>query len=658
MKRMNYGDPPPKTTCHVLERAAKSLLKQLRNSNHRSITHQFSSLHAKMKEDLNCTTERRNVTTSYPPTYQYSFFGWWWNRKRKNYPVRDDIPSLHRKAPKFGRSWTGLSMALIVVLSFISTFYSSIIIVRDYGLRGGPPKSPSATGIQYLTGSRNLARQKSDALQRNRSSSMESNHYRPNNRLRTFPKWGATIEEENSVGLSLEPMLDFLFTSSAYITPMSSVGNKHMLTNSSNRTSYRPILNLAWTETLYLVEPGGTLWTSQKHRDVQNVSGKPKVERRFNNTERLMLQALDILRREYQPQKSCAQSQWPTLCQTVFPTSPSGGQGFPFLSWYGDFDGCNHHNWVASSGKAVSVPLFTVAARVDCNYTIPFPNYYSHLMSSATEWDRLFDLYRQRYPWTLKTSVVAWRGGMTGIIHNATTKCPRWRMVQAAQAIDASRAPPRFDVAINNLPPRARPFAPRIEADVGKIHKQADTLDFIDFQKYRAVLDIDGNSWSGRFGSLLCFNSVILKVKPTFVDYFYHAYDNPNGKTDYMEHSLQPWKHYIPVQADFSDLEQQAAYALDPKNDAAVQEIIRNANDWCRRTMLEDSFARDMLNVWERYVQLLYVSDPEWNRGVWKNEKARVVAASSPFEMVPLHMRNYPSHNNVVEMFPVEASSS
>lgn len=42
------------------------------------------------------------------------------------------------------------------------------------------------------------------------------------------------------------------------------------------------------------------------------------------------------------------------------------------------------------------------------------------------------------------------------------------------------------------------------------------------------------NSWSSRFGTLLCYNSVIIKVEPEHVDYFYLKY-------------LEPWKHFVPV---------------------------------------------------------------------------------------------------------------
>lgn len=35
-----------------------------------------------------------------------------------------------------------------------------------------------------------------------------------------------------------------------------------------------------------------------------------------------------------------------------------------------------------------------------------------------------------------------------------------------------------------------------------------------DFQKYKAILDIDCNAWwSARLGKLLCYNSIVIKVR-------------------------------------------------------------------------------------------------------------------------------------------------
>ena len=39
-----------------------------------------------------------------------------------------------------------------------------------------------------------------------------------------------------------------------------------------------------------------------------------------------------------------------------------------------------------------------------------------------------------------------------------------------------------------------------------------DHMLFHDKMKYKAILDIDGNHWSGRYPRLLCTNNVIIKV--------------------------------------------------------------------------------------------------------------------------------------------------
>lgn len=73
-----------------------------------------------------------------------------------------------------------------------------------------------------------------------------------------------------------------------------------------------------------------------------------------------------------------------------------------------------------------------------------------------------------------------------------------------------------------------------------------------------------GTMHSGRFGSLLCFNSIVLKVDPQYVDYF-HAKREPSYGPMYSKMSkqvkhqsdpLQAWQHYIPVRSDFSNLEE------------------------------------------------------------------------------------------------------
>jgi hypothetical protein len=38
-------------------------------------------------------------------------------------------------------------------------------------------------------------------------------------------------------------------------------------------------------------------------------------------------------------------------------------------------------------------------------------------------------------------------------------------------------------------------------------------MEFDEQMNYKAIMDIDGNSWTGRFSKLLCTNSVVIKVR-------------------------------------------------------------------------------------------------------------------------------------------------
>ena len=130
-----------------------------------------------------------------------------------------------------------------------------------------------------------------------------------------------------------------------------------------------------------------------------------------------------------------------------------------------------------------------------------------------------------------------------------------------------------------------------------------------DFATYRAVLDTDGNSWSSRFGRLLCQNSVVLKVEPHYVDSFYRT--------------LMPWEHYIPIQYDLSDLLETTEWVLHPTNDATVRAIVERAHDWCRENMVRDALAMETLDSLEYYVAMLNRHSVDWHY-VWRRRRARL----------------------------------
>jgi hypothetical protein len=89
----------------------------------------------------------------------------------------------------------------------------------------------------------------------------------------------------------------------------------------------------------------------------------------------------------------------------------------------------------------------------------------------------------------------------------------------------------------------------------------------------------------------------------------------------YWEKELKPWVHYIPVEADFSDLEKTVRYVMDPQNAKQIQQVIKNSQAFCRTKLTMEQYTVDLLWTLLAYRALLAESPDfldEWR----KNEAA------------------------------------
>ena len=98
------------------------------------------------------------------------------------------------------------------------------------------------------------------------------------------------------------------------------------------------------------------------------------------------------------------------------------------------------------------------------------------LAESPYQWDELMTAWDESYPWEKKIDKVVWRGRITGYTYKDGER-PRQKLVQYAREY--------LDVM-------------DIKPSTAKSKMPQD-----DFQKYKAILDIDGNAWSARLGKLL-----------------------------------------------------------------------------------------------------------------------------------------------------------
>lgn len=148
-------------------------------------------------------------------------------------------------------------------------------------------------------------------------------------------------------------------------------------------------------------------------------------------------------------------------------------------------------------------------------------------------------------PWVAKRSAVAWRGTPT-----SDASGDRERLVKGAAALrdDGRFTAQQLDVE----------WTPRNCSHASPEGSCQRYLSPAEMMQSRGILSVDGvgNEWT-LVWKLLC-NSVLLLVQSRRVWEWYYPW-------------LVPWKHFVPVRNDLSDLEESVAFVLDPKNDDALR---------------------------------------------------------------------------------------
>lgn len=89
------------------------------------------------------------------------------------------------------------------------------------------------------------------------------------------------------------------------------------------------------------------------------------------------------------------------------------------------------------------------------------------------------------------------------------------------------------------------------------------------FQRWKYLIDIRGIGYSGRTKYLMHSNRIVFLVNSPFEEYWYQF--------------LEPWKHYIPVKEDYSDLKQNY-YTLE--NDKKLQKYILSEQNKFAKTYI------------------------------------------------------------------------
>lgn len=219
-------------------------------------------------------------------------------------------------------------------------------------------------------------------------------------------------------------------------------------------------------------------------------------------------------------------------------------------------------------------PLF-VYATLPGFFDVPIPTteYYSKLAKKD-----LHELVgKQR--WEDRQARAIWRGSPTGgwFASYDWFTYPRSKLVNISvhnpEIIDAKFLPCAWGQCADDVWPLIQEAFPE--------HTDDTHFTMEDYVNFKFLIDIDGNAWSSRFVDLLRTGCVIFKVASPYLEYF--------------DSFLIPYRHYIPVAADSSDLPEKVRWAID--HDEEVKAISIAA---------QEVFYSSIGNgVWEEYASLL-----------------------------------------------------
>ncbi|XP_026757126.2 protein O-glucosyltransferase 2-like [Galleria mellonella] len=151
--------------------------------------------------------------------------------------------------------------------------------------------------------------------------------------------------------------------------------------------------------------------------------------------------------------------------------------------------------------------------------------------------------------WSERESKAIWRG--------------RDSRIERLKLVDIARAnPDLFNVSLTNFF-----FFRDKEQDYGP--KQPH-ISFFKFFDYKYQVNVDGTVAAYRLPYLLAGGGMVLKQDSPYFEHFYGL--------------LQPWKHYVPVARDLSDLTKRVKWAL--ANDNEARTIAENARKFANNNLL------------------------------------------------------------------------
>lgn len=308
---------------------------------------------------------------------------------------------------------------------------------------------------------------------------------------------------------------------------------------------------------------------------------------------------------------------WPVLSQSCPEDQQPIGQGYesttlPFLNEQpsrqdfcesvGMLDEHGFFQFPATLYMTQSlVPIFSQAAPTRFNdFLYPSPYYIGSARDKGNPHEP---------DWNLKFSVLYWAGSSTGGYHTSEHWMDIQRAGLAARVLASNKMPVTllrrtgkflepfkstwtkishyFHIHITNLVQCEEKACAEMKEVFGDVKGEPSSM----AEQYKYVLDIDGNSFSGRFYRLLKSKSAI--VKSTIF-------------REWHDDLLYPWVHFIPLSTSANEAGEMMRYfATDMRGDEIGKEIADAGREWANKVLREVDLEIYFLRMMMEYGRLL-----------------------------------------------------
>lgn len=225
-----------------------------------------------------------------------------------------------------------------------------------------------------------------------------------------------------------------------------------------------------------------------------------------------------------------------------------------------------------------NINFFPLASQAITNYSLDIP------IVSADEWEysktNKNKANNTTNSWKTKKSVALFRGSGTGC--SVDIQNPRIRLAQLSEDWSKSHSTSNLiDVKLSKLVGRIKAYKKLIGVtDYKKYrHLVGDFMTTEEQMKYKYVFNIEGNSQAYRFSSQF-HKGLVINVKSQ-----YHMW---------FESLLEPNKHFIEVENDYSDLYDKIIYIKN--NDTEAEQIYLNGVEFADTYTSQNSLAEYMFH--------------------------------------------------------------